>query len=151
LRVERVIAAPFAVLKHEAIAARCANALNDRGGTKDARLVITGHRLVGLIHDALIGHAHFLALGKALEGEVDRARIGGRGVRRAVETGKHHRAAHTLDGQDARSNVTHHVGAFQRGARGQLHDGEEIALILRRDEARRRDDEHPIVAAISAP
>jgi putative lipase involved disintegration of autophagic bodies len=69
LRVQRVIAAAFAVLQHEAIAARRANALNDRRRhQQDARLVITGHRLVGLIHDALIGHALGLALGKALEG-----------------------------------------------------------------------------------
>jgi hypothetical protein len=68
-----------------------------------------------------------------------------------METGKHHRTAQTLDGQDLGRNLTRDgIGAFQRGARGQLNDGEEITLILRRDKARGVMTNMPMVAAISA-
>ena len=69
----------------------------------------------------------------------DRAGVRGVGEGGAVEAGERHGMLDALRLEDDLGRLLHHrVGARQRGAGRQLDDGDQIALVLLRDEAGRR-------------
>ena len=73
----------------------------------------------------------------------DRAGVGGVGLRRAGEAGERDgaRDAGRVE-KDLRGALHDGVGAFERGAIGQLDHGDDVRLVGLRDEARRHDAEH---------
>ena len=131
------------VLDDHAVTAGRADALDERGrDDEEACFVDVRRALLRFRHDALQRDSELAPFLERLQRHVS-----GGGVRRlclgcTVEPREHHRSLDAGDRKDARSDLAHHrVGPLERRSRRQLDHRQEVALVLCRDEAARRDPE----------